>query len=124
MDEFDQQIEAAGDTLRQLAEGPGAEAAAALEDVFASAGRRIEETLARAARSGELDFQKMAEAILRDLARIAAESVLAGGNGGAAPGITVNLNSNGGSDARGILASQGAISSALARAVASGGRFL
>ena len=124
MDEFDARIESAGEALRELADGAGAEAASALEEVFASAGRRIEETLASAARSGELDFQRMAEAILRDLARIAAQAAFSGGQAGPAPSITVNLSSGDRGDARGILASQGAISSALARAVSSGGRFL
>jgi hypothetical protein len=124
MDEFEQRMDEAGLALTALADGPGAQAAQALESAFENAGQRIEETLARAARSGELDFQRMAESILRDLARIAAEAVFAGGGGSGAPTINLNMTQAGGGEARGIIASQGAISAALARAAASGGRFL
>ncbi|NBC14831.1 MAG: hypothetical protein GVY09_16155 [Gammaproteobacteria bacterium] len=124
MDEFSDQMDEAGTALRELAEGPGADAARALEAAFESAGQRIEESLSRAARSGELDFQRMAETILADLARIAAEAVFSSGQGGPAPTINLNLPQAASGEARGVLASQGAISAALARAVASGGRFL
>jgi hypothetical protein len=71
----------------------------------------------------------MAESILGDLARIAAEAILArsglfgqGGDGGQ----TVNLNMalGAGADTNSVLASQGQIAAALARAAASGGRFI
>lgn len=124
MERFDEEIHAAGNALRDLAEGPAAEAARKLEAVFEEAGGKIEATLAQAARQGELDFERMAEAILRDLARIAAQTVLGGGAGASAP--VINLNWRAGADSRGrdILTSQGAIGAALARAVGAGGRFL
>ncbi len=128
MDEFDDALVRAGEALDRLASGPGQAAADALEAAFARAGARIEESLAEAARSGELDFRRMAEAILADLLRLAAQSAFGSGQVGAgATAPTLNLTVAGGSGgdaARSVLASQGAISAALARAVAAGGRFL
>lgn len=49
----------------------------AMAEAFERAGARIETALGRAARSGELDFRRMTDAILQDLARLAAERVLA-----------------------------------------------
>ncbi len=123
MDEFNQSLEAASERLQALADGPAREAAASMERHFVEAGQRIEDALSRAARTGELDFSRMAEAILRDLARIAAENVLSSRT---AQPAQLNLTLAGGSqgDARSVLASQGAISAALARTVAAGGRFL
>ncbi len=123
MDEFEDQLATAGDALLALAEGPGAAAARALEDAFSQTGARIGDALSQAARSGELDFNRMAEAILRDLARIAADAVFAGGGQGGGPVVNLNLAGSG-AQARGLMASQGAISAALARAVSQGGRFL
>ncbi|MEM7766442.1 MAG: phage tail tape measure C-terminal domain-containing protein [Pseudomonadota bacterium] len=123
MDDFDETLDAAGQRLQALADGPAREAAETIERRFAEAGSRIEAALSRAASSGQLDFERMAEAILRDLAQIAAESLFASR---ATTSPTVNLNLSGGqsADPRGLVASQGAISAALARAVSSGSRFL
>lgn len=126
MNEFERDLADAGEALSALANGPGREAADALGAAFDGAGRRIEQALGRAARSGELDFSRMAEGILRDLSRIAAEALLAqtglrsGGN------QTVNLNfaMGEGADASSVMRSRGTIATALARSAAAGGRFI
>ena len=125
MSEFEDQMASAGEALTALAEGPGVAAAEALEAAFGRAGDGITAALGQAARSGELDFERMAESILRDLARVAAEAVVALGQGGSA-GQAVNLNMNfaPGTDERGAMHSRGAIAATLARLVSSGGRFL
>jgi len=128
MDEFDDALSRASEALDRLASGPGQAAADALEAAFARAGARIEESLAQAARSGELDFNRMAEAILADLLRLATQTALGAGGigtGNGAPTLNLTLSGGAGRDAaRSVLASQGAISAALARAVTAGGRFL
>ena len=125
MNEFESQLAAAGDALSALVEGPGLAAAEALDQAFGRAGLRIEQALSRAARSGELDFRRMAEAVLADLARIAAEAVVAraAASGG---GQTVNLNMalGAGADRGSIVGATGAIANAVALAAARGGRFL
>ena len=125
MAEFEDQMASAGEALTALAEGPGAAAAEALEAAFGRAGDGITAALGQAARSGELDFERMAESILRDLARVAAEAVVALGQGGSA-GQAVNLNMNfaPGTDERGAMQSRGAVAATLARLVSNGGRFL
>lgn len=129
MEKFEDDLAVAGDALLALAEGPGKAAAEALEGAFGQTGARIEAVLGQAARAGELDFQNMADAILRDLARLAAEAAVSaiglGGNGAQA-GQTVNMNMSfaPGTDARGVMESRGAVTTALASAVAAGGRFL
>ncbi len=115
----------AADALRSLAEGPGREAAEALSGAFEAAGGRIETALARAARTGETDFRRMTEAILRDMARLAAEAVITGGGRGAG-GVQATFNF---ADERGAGAGRGAaelaaVSALLARLVRGGGRFL
>ena len=124
MDEFEQSLQSASESLSRLVEGPGVEAAAALERAFAQSGARIEQTLSRAARSGELDFRRMANAVLADLARIAAEAVIAQ-SGLAQVGQTVNLNMSvgPGADARSVVGAAGSIASAIAGAAARGSRF-
>lgn len=62
--------------LDDFADGAGQRAAEALETAFERAGNRIEQALGRAARSGEADFSRMTEAILADLARLAAQQVI------------------------------------------------
>ena len=121
MNTCEQDLASATDTLRALAEGPGAEAAGALEAAFGRAGERIEATLAAAARSGELDFQRMADAILRDIARVAAETVFSGGQQGAS--LNVNMNFAQGAE-QSAIAGRNAIGAVLARLVSQGGRFL
>ena len=125
MNEFENDLTAAGDALRRLAEGPGVQAAEALEAAFGRAGASIETALGQAARSGELDFERMAESILRDLARVAAESVvaLAGTRSGAQQAVTLNMNYAPGTEQSGR-ESEAAIGALLARIVAGGGRFL
>ncbi|MEH6694719.1 MAG: phage tail tape measure C-terminal domain-containing protein [Hyphomonas sp.] len=125
MAEFEDQMASAGDALTAMAEGTGAAAADALAAAFGRAGTQIEAVLGQAARSGELDFERMAESILRDLARVAAEAVVAlgqGGNGGQA--VNLNMNFASGADESSAMQSRGAISATLARLVSSGGRFL
>lgn len=106
---------------------------------FERAGERIEKALIKAARTGELSFSDMAESILRDLAKIAAQQLITnpleqvisgiggGGQGGGAP-VNITMNLSGVSDAAGlqrsVTQSQGQIASALARAVSDGSRFL
>lgn len=106
---------------------------------FERAGERIEKALIKAARTGELSFSDMAESILRDLAKIAAQQLITnpleqvisgiggGGQGGGAP-VNITMNLSGVSDAAGlqrsVTQSQGQIASALARAVNDGSRFL
>jgi hypothetical protein len=129
MTEFETEMASAGDALLALAEGPGVQAAEALEAAFGQAGARIEQSLSQAARTGELDSERMAEAILRDLARVAAEAVVAmsGLSGtGAGAGQTVNMNMSfgAGANASSVMQSRGALSTALASAAAAGGRFL
>ncbi|WP_035579107.1 phage tail tape measure C-terminal domain-containing protein [Hyphomonas jannaschiana] len=121
MDNFESDLASAADALRALAEGPGAEAAGALEETFGQAGARIEATLAQAARSGELDFQRMADAILRDIARVAAEAVFNGGQSSSA--LNVNMNFAQGTE-QSAVTGRNAIGAVLARLVSQGGRFL
>ena len=122
MDTFEQDLASAADALQALAEGPGVEAANALEAAFGQAGARIETTLAQAARSGELNFQRMADAILRDLARVAAEAVFSGGQPSSA--LNVNMNFAPGTEQSAAVGGRNAIGAVLARLVSQGGRFL
>ena len=124
MDEFEQSLQAASDSLSRLVDGPGVEAAARLEQAFAQSGARIEQVLSRAARSGELDFRRMAESILADLARIVAESVLAqSGLGQVGQTVNLNMSVGGGANAQSVIGAAGSIASAVASAAARGARF-
>ena len=111
-------------------------AADAAARAFEIAGERIERSLIKAARTGELSFSDMAESILKDLAKLAVtelitnplQTVIGGaigaqtsGRAGAPTNITLNIS--GVSDAAGFSKSQGQISAALARAVSDGQRF-
>ena len=124
MDEFEQSLQSARESLSRLVDGPGIEAANALERAFAQSGARIEQSLTRAARSGELDFRRMANAVLADLARIAAEAVITQ-SGLAQVGQTVNLNMSvgPGADAGSVVGAAGSIANAIAGAAARGARF-
>ena len=128
MEEFEQDLAEAGQALAALADGPGRAAAEALGSAFDQAGTRIEQALGRAARTGELDFSRMAESILRDFARIAAEALVSGifSGGQSGPGQTVNMNFNmgAGANASSVMASRGTIATALARTASAGGRFI
>ena len=124
MDEFQDQLTRAGEALTSLVEGPGLQAADALETAFARAGTSIEAALSRAARSGEADFSRMAQSVLGELARIAAEAALAqAGFGSTGQAVTVNMNMGGAHD-RAPAGLQQELSKALAKAVAMGGRYL
>lgn len=116
----------AGQALIALAEGPGQIAADVLRDGFARAGAEIEAALLKAAESGRISFDQLFEAILADLARLAAETVLSAtglgeARGAQAPGIVFNIAA--GADAGGFLANQGRISQSLIAALSAGGRF-
>jgi len=100
---------------------------------FELAGERIASALDKAAKSGELSFNALAESVTRDLARLAINELLIGPLQGAVNSIgkplsgkplTVNMNINGTTDAQSFKRSQGQISSALARAVASGQKYI
>lgn len=121
MTDIETNLAAAGDALQALAEGPGAEAAAALEAAFGQAGARIEQVLAQVARSGELDFSRMAEAVLRDLARIAAEAVTT--QSAASQALNVTMNFAQAAEDGGVATSRTAIATTLARLVSGGARF-
>ena len=125
MEAYERQLADAGDALQALADGPGRDAAQALEQAFGQAGQNIEQALSKAARSGELDFQAMARSVLADLARIAAETAIAR-NGLSAPAksMTVNVAVGQGADTSGPAGARGELSRAVAQAVARGGRFL
>ncbi|MEO0608016.1 MAG: phage tail tape measure C-terminal domain-containing protein [Pseudomonadota bacterium] len=124
MDEFEQSLQSASDSLNRLVDGPGLEAAARLEQAFAQSGARIEQVFSRAARSGELDFRRMAESILADLARIVAEAVIAqSGLGQVGQTVNLNMSVGGGADARSVVGAAGSIASAVASAAARGARF-
>ena len=128
MDEFEQDLAQAGQALAALADGPGRAAAEALGTAFDQAGTRIEQALGRAARTGELDFSRMAESILSDFARIAAEAlvsgIFSGGQGGAGQTVNMNFNMGAGANASSVMASRGTIATALARTASAGGRFI
>ncbi len=63
------------DKIDDLSEA-GLQAADAMETAFERAGRQIEATLEQAARSGGDSFERMTERILRDLARLTAETLI------------------------------------------------
>jgi len=71
-------INSAGDALQALADGPARQAADAIGESFARAGRRISSELERAARTGEFSFRRMVESIWNDLARVAINKVIGG----------------------------------------------
>lgn len=122
MNEFERELGAAGDALRALSEGPGREAADALSTAFDGAGQRIEAALGQAARSGELDFRRMADGILRELARVTAEAVILRGQGGGG-GVNATFNFGQGPGDGGAAGSAAGVAAVLARMVQAGGRF-
>jgi len=66
------------DETHPFAEVDGADAQAdAMAEAWEQAGRRIEDAMSRAALSGELDFRRMTDAILQDLARLAVDCLIA-----------------------------------------------
>ncbi|MGE6698872.1 phage tail tape measure C-terminal domain-containing protein [Hyphomonas sp. NPDC076900] len=122
MNEFERELGVAGDALRALSDGPGREAAEALGAAFDGAGQRIEAALGQAARSGELDFRRMADGILRELARVAAEAVILRGQGGSG-GVNATFNFAPGTEDASAAGSAAGVAAVLARMVQAGGRF-
>lgn len=76
MPEMNDDMERAGRRLGELADGPAREAADAIAEAFERAGARIDTALEASARSGEASFGRLTDSILRDLARLAAESLI------------------------------------------------
>jgi len=138
MDDF----ENSSRVLSDFADGPGLQAADDLARVFEVAGDRIANSLERAARRGEFSFNALASSVAQDLTRLAVDQfttgpitdALGGALGGLAGGLiggasgnrntTVNLNVSGMDNPQGLQRSQGQISAAVARAVASGQRYI
>ena len=124
MDEFETGLERASQSLAQFVDGPGLSAARALEEAFSTAGQNIEQVLKQAAQSGELDFQRMTQTILADLARILTEALLTQSGLGQV-GQTFNLNmtlndpARSGSGQRSV----GSIATLVASAAGRGARF-
>ncbi|WP_017930154.1 phage tail tape measure C-terminal domain-containing protein [Robiginitomaculum antarcticum] len=134
------QIDNGAGALEDFAVREAKSGAQATAQAFEAAGRRIEAALVKAAKTGELSFHDMAEAILKDLARIAVQQVITGPLETALGGLgsernsgipqspqgpmNITLNLSGVSDAGSFTRSQGQISAALARAVSEGQRFL
>lgn len=127
----------AAKALEDFAQGPAIDAADDVAKAFEFAGERISLALERAARKGEFSFNALAESVTRDLARLAITELFTaplqqaiGGLGKAIssasskPAINVNMSVSGISDTQSFTKSQGQISSALARAVADGQRFI
>ncbi|MDB2438390.1 hypothetical protein N9W89_06710 [Hellea sp.] len=127
----------AAQALQDFANGPAIVAADDVAKAFEFAGERISLALERAAKSGELSFSSLAESVARDLARLAITElftgplqqaigglgkVITGAN--SKPAVTVNMSVSGLTDAQSFTKSQGQISSAVARAVADGQRYI
>ena len=133
MNEFDNAV----DALEGFAAGPAVDAADSLARAFEVAGDRISAALEGAARRGEFSFNTLASSIAQDFTRLAIDQlvtgpitdILSGALGGITGGnstrnTTVNLNVSGMSNSQGLQQSQGQISAAVARAVASGQRYI
>ncbi len=71
-------LQSDAEALRQLAEGPGREAAESLQRAFERTGKSISSTLARAAKDGELSFRDMAASVVRSLSQVAIERYVSG----------------------------------------------
>lgn len=127
----------AAQALDDFANGPALDAADDMAKAFEFAGERISLALERAAKSGELSFNALAESVTRDLARLAITELFTaplqdaiGGLGkaitgsAAKPAVNVNMSVSGVTDAQNFTKSQGQISGAIARAVADGQRYI
>jgi hypothetical protein len=127
----------AAKALEDFANGPALDAADDVAKAFEFAGERISLALERAARSGEFSFNALAESVTRDLTRMAINELFTApleqaiGNIGqvitgatAKPSVSVNMSVSGVTDAQSFTKSQGQISSAIARAVADGQRYI
>ena len=87
------ELETSASALESFAASGGAEAAENVARAFELAGDRISGALTRAARTGELSFNSLAESVAQDLARLAVDQFitgpleqLVGGIGGAVSG--------------------------------------
>lgn len=146
--------ETPSEPLIEFATGPAKTAADETAKVFEAAGERIANALESAAKSGEFSFNALAESVARDLAKMAISELITSplssalgsigssiggslfsglgqnssgpvvGTANTAAPVTVNMTVSGVTDAASFNRSQGQISSALARAVASGQRYL
>lgn len=85
-------IEQAADALDSFASGPAQDAANTVADVFEQAGERIANSLERAAQSGELSFNNLAESVLNDLARIAVSELITAPLQGAVSALTSSIS--------------------------------
>ena len=119
------------DDIEEVSERAEATAARTAE-VFEDAGERIADALERAARSGEVSFNRMAESILQDLARTAIQDLVISpltdavkglGAPSGAGAVTVNMNVTGATDTASFSKSSGQIAAGLARQVVRGQRY-
>ncbi|MEM9842164.1 MAG: phage tail tape measure C-terminal domain-containing protein [Pseudomonadota bacterium] len=124
MDEIEDSLVRAGEVLSRFADGPVQDAAISLEQAFGRAGLSIERALGQAARSGELEFRRMAESVLADLARIAAEAVIAQSRASSG-GQIVNLNMSvgAGTDTQSVIGAASSMAGLVAAAAARGARY-
>lgn len=125
MSDIESNLNEASAALLSL-QADGSAAADALGAAFEAVGGQIEQALGRAAITGELDFRRMAESVLADLARIAAQALIAQsglGAGSVGQNVTLNLAVGAGADAGSVIGARGAIAGAVAAAAARGGRF-
>ena len=137
MDDFEDSARA----LQSFADSPAFDVADDLARAFEVAGDRISTALEQAARSGQLSFSDLASSVAQDLTNLvvgdlitgpitnALTGALGGITGGLAGGTsnrntTVNLNVAGVNNAQGLQQSQGQILAGIARAVASGQRYI
>ena len=124
MDQVEDYLERASESLQAFADGPAQVAGAALEGSFVRAGQSIERVLVQAAQSGELNFRRMTEALLADLARIAAEAVITqSGLSQIGQSVTVNMSTTGITGAGSSAGAAGAIANLMAAAAARGARY-
>lgn len=134
------ELDNAAEALENFATGAAQDAADGLARAFEVAGDRIATSLEGAARRGEFSFNNLASSIAQDLTRLAVDQLISGpitnllggalgglgGGGGSSStrNTTVNLNVSGMNNSQGLQQSQGQISAAVARAVASGQRYI
>lgn len=91
MDPQNNVVDGAADALEAFAKGPAADAANELADVFEIAGERIANSLERAARTGALSFNDLAESILSDFARLAISEFITSPLEGLVSGLTQSI---------------------------------
>ena len=131
------ELDNAAEALENFATGAALDAADGLARAFEVAGDRIASSLEGAARRGEFSFNNLASTIAQDLTRLAVDQLISGpitnllggalggaGGGNSTRNTTVNLNLSGANNSQGLQQSQGQISGAVARAVASGQRYI